>query len=230
MMMHKFLFSVNLFVRCIVFSSVAIFFATCAPSRFVKPLKKNQQAIQASFGGPTIKFGKAIIPVPFTTVAYARGITDKLTAFGGLHTTSLLFSNLQTDLGITADAFKIVPRVYCVVSPAIQVAYNLRNKTGFKVWPSIDINLRYDQNKGYVYLGAMSWIELSKTKAFNEPQKRRAIPNLQFGYCKTNTKWHHTFELKYLGLGVPTKPGIVDYIGINKKGSFGLYYGLTYLF
>lgn len=209
---------------------ILLLFASCTSSRFVKPLAKNQQAIQGNFGGPTINFTGAVIPLPFTSICYARGISDKLTGFGGLHTTSLMFGNLQTDLGITADVFAITPRIHGSVSPALQVAYNLRNTTGFRVWPSIDINLRYELPKGYFYTGYMSWIETSTKRAFAQAQKKHAIPNLHLGYCITKTKWQHSFELKYLGLGVPSKPGVVDYVGLNKKGSFGLYYALTRLF
>jgi hypothetical protein len=224
--MYGLTFKINVLIMgCVLVSS-------CTSSRFVKPLAKNQQAIQAGLGGPTIKFAGAVVPVPFTSVCYARGLTDKLTAFGSIHTTSLLFGNAQTDVGITTDVIRIHPQFIISVSPTLQMVYNIRNKTGFRVWPSIDVNLRYEQknNKGYFYLGAMTWIETAQKRAFQQTQKKHSIPNLQLGYCITKTKWQHSFELKYLGIGVANTPGVVDYIGLNKKGSFGIYYSVSYLF
>src|SRR3954466_887824 len=80
---------------------VFLFFQNCAPSRYVKPLAKNSQAASFTFGGPVIGYAGAAIPIPFTTAGYARGITNRLTAFANLHSTSLMFANLQTDIGFT---------------------------------------------------------------------------------------------------------------------------------
>ena len=46
---------------------IGIVFQNCAPTRFVKPLAKNQNAIAANLGGPLIHFGKAVTPIPFTS-------------------------------------------------------------------------------------------------------------------------------------------------------------------
>jgi hypothetical protein len=53
---------------------------SCAPSRIVKPLEKGEQSLTANLGGPLIKFGSAPIPIPLTSVMYARGISNKTTA------------------------------------------------------------------------------------------------------------------------------------------------------
>ncbi len=51
---------------------IGIIFQNCAPTRFVKPLDKNQNAISANLGGPLIHFGKAVTPIPFTSFMYGR--------------------------------------------------------------------------------------------------------------------------------------------------------------
>lgn len=204
----------------------------CSSSRFVKPLNAKQRAIQADMGGPLIRFAGAAIPIPFSTLAYGYGVTGNVSAYGSLHTTSLLFGNLQHDIGICANLWKAPKNWAISTSPALQIAYNLRNQTGFRIWPSLDLNLRYEQNngKGFWYAGVMSWSELSAKKAHGQVQQRHAMPNLHLGYTVTRTLNRHQFELKYLGVGVPSKPGVVDYIGIRQKGSFGIYYTLTRTF
>ena len=201
----------------------------CAPSRYVKPLTKKQSAVSFSFGGPLIKFSGAPIPIPFTTLGYGYGITDNVTAYGNLHTTSALFGNAQADLGTTFSIYKKENAFGITASPALQLAYNVRNATGFRVWPSADINAYFHLTKkpSYLYAGVNSWFEFSKVKAHDQPQQKHVLPNLQIGYVVVKTKWQHQFEFKYLGIGIPNLPGVVDYIGVSGKGSLGIYYSLV---
>ena len=201
-------------------------FAACTPSRIVKPLKKGENAVSGSFGGPLIKFAGAPIPIPFSTVSYANGLTDNITAFGGLHTTALLFGNFQTDIGICADVFK-KDKIGFSITPAIQTAVSYKDISSFRLWPSLDMNLRYELNKGFVYTGMHNWFELNRTGVNNTVQERWLLPNYHVGFTKENTKWNHQFELKYLLPGQAIYPGVVDYIGINKKGAMGIFYCLT---
>ena len=201
----------------------------CAPSRYVKPLSKNQNAASFSFGGPLIKFSGAPIPVPFSSLGFGRGLTDNTTLYGNLHTTSALFGNVQADLGATLNIYKKETKFGITASPALQLAYNARNRTGFRIWPSADINTYFHLNAkpSYFYAGINSWLETSRLKAHNETQQRHLIPNIQIGYVIVKIKWQHQFECKYLGIGVPNLPGVIDFIGISGKGTLGIYYSLV---
>ena len=207
---------------------IFIFFQNCAPVRFVKPLEKKQQAATFSFGGPMITFAGAPIPVPFTTLTYGYGLTDKLTGFCSIHTTSLLFGNAQSDLGALFNLYQYKNKFGLTASTSMQIAYNVRNKTGLRAWPTADLNayFHFNEKPSYVYAGINSWFELSKYKAHNQPQQRHAIPNLHTGYMIVKPKWQHQFELSYLGIGIANTPGVVDYIGISGKGALGFYYSL----
>lgn len=204
------------------------FFQNCAPSRFVKPLAKKQHAASFSLGGPLIKFGDAPIPIPFSTIAYGYGINDKVTGYGSIHTTSLLFGNLQSDIGTTFKLFEKENKFGFSASPALQIAYNITNKTGFRIWPSADVNTYFhiNQKPSYLYAGVNAWFEFSKYKAHEQPQQKHAIPNLHLGYMIVKPKWQHQFELSYLGIGIANLPGVVDYIGISGKGALGFHYSL----
>lgn len=203
--------------------------SNCAPSRYVKPLAEKQHAASFSFGGPLIKFSGAPIPIPFSTLGYGYGLTDNVTLYGNLHTTSALFGNGQLDLGTTFTIYKKENKFGITASPAFQLAYNIRNATGFRVWPSADVNAYFHPAKkpSYLYAGINSWFEFSKLKAHDETQQKHILPNLQAGYVVVKTKWQHQFECKYLGIGIPNLPGVVDYIGVAHKGSFGIYYSLV---
>ncbi|HOZ88245.1 MAG TPA: hypothetical protein PL029_10825 [Bacteroidia bacterium] len=220
------------FIKFFILFVLTYFLQYCAPSRYVKPLEKKQSAAVFSFGGPLIKFGGAPIPIPFSTLGYGYGLSNDVTVYGNLHSTSLLFANAQADIGATLHLYKKQNVFGITASPALQLAYNIRNQTGFRIWPSLDLNTYFHFNKkpSYGYGGVNSWLEPSKLRAHGEPQQRQLIPNLQIGYVVVKTKWQHQFECKYLGIGVPNLPGVVDYIGIAHKGTFGIYYSLTMKF
>lgn len=211
---------------------IAICFTQCAPSRIVKPLKYKEQVAGLTFGGPVINFAGAPIPIPYTTLYYANGIGSNVTLFGSLHTTSLLFANLQTEIGATFDIYKFNKKFAITGSNALQVIYNFRNNGKVKVWPSIDLNAYYHpkEKNSFVYGGLSSWIELNRFKAHQQTKTRTLVPNLQVGYQFVNTKFTHQVEMKYLGLGIANTPNVVDYIGLAGQGAFGIYYGVSYKF
>jgi hypothetical protein len=201
----------------------------CTPSRLVKPLKKGEQTVSGSFGGQLIKFGGAVIPIPFTSVAYAKGLNDKASVFGGIHTTALLFANMQVDAGICADVWKKDKFAFSI-TPALQTAVSFKDYKSFRLWPSLDWNARYELPKGFVYAGMHNWFEFSKIRSFDAEQKKFILPGYHIGYTITKTKWQHQLEVKYLLPMTSIYPGVVDYIGINNKGAFGFYYSLCRMF
>jgi hypothetical protein len=117
-------------------------------------------------------------------------------------------------------------------TPALQLAYSLGTAKTLRAWPSGDINVYYHLFKkpSYLYGGLNAWFEFSEYKAHNELQTRHVIPNLQLGYVLVKPKWQHQFEFKFIGMGIPNTPGVVEYVGLNGKGSFGFYYNLIRTF
>ena len=77
--------------------------SACAPSRFVQPLNEGEQRISFNIGGSLIDYNGTTIPIPLTSITYGKGISEKITAFGSLHTTSLLFNNFQTEVGVLSE-------------------------------------------------------------------------------------------------------------------------------
>ncbi|GIV27947.1 MAG: hypothetical protein KatS3mg027_1761 [Bacteroidia bacterium] len=219
-------------MRNILLSFLLIFIISCAPSRFVKPLQKNEQTLSLSFGGPLINFNKIPMPIPLSTLCYAYGITNQTTSFGSIHTTSLLFGNFQTDLGIVQSLRKNDSIWGISISPAFQIIYNFRNKTGFKIWPSLEANVYYKlpNSTNYLYLGNSNWMEFSKYKAHGEKQNTLVLPDIHLGWLTNSKKWNHQIEIKYIAPGINNLPNVVPYIGINHKGTLGIYYNITFKF
>ncbi len=215
-------------LQLMTYAVLLVLIQQCAPSRYVKPLAKKEQSAGFSFGGPIIGFAGASIPIPFTTLSYGRGLSDRLTVYGGWHLTSLAFGNVQFDLGST---YGIWHNEKQGLSGGInlQTAMAAGKANTARLWPTAEVNYYYQPGKSasYFYGGVNSWFELAKRKAHEQEQQRHLIPNLQLGYTLVKEKTQHQFELKYLGIGIPNLPGIVDYRGLGGKGSFGIYYCIS---
>lgn len=206
---------------------------SCSSSRFVEPLEKKQHAIGINVGGPIIKFGGAIIPTPLSSIVYGYGLDSNLTVFGGLHTTSLLFNNFHSDLGMT---YKLLNQKNYI--PSISSSLNNTIVTSLRTgttryWPSIDVNTywNFSKRKHYWYLGMSNWFELRKTRAHDLEQIKRWLPNLQAGIILKGKKINYNIEYKLLGVGMQSNEVFVPYQSIaNNKGAMGLYFGITKTF
>lgn len=206
--------------------------ASCAPTRYVRPLKHKTHAAAASFGGPVIGFAGAVLPILFTSIGYGYGFKPQLTGYANLHTTSLLFGNFQTDIGICTKLWSNADeRLQLTGNAGFNFAFNFKDGNP-RVWPQLDLNASYTLGKGksFVYAGAGSWFELSKTRAHEQPQPSQVLLYPQIGFQLVRTKLSYTFELKGLQLGTPNTPNVVDYKGIGGKGAIGFYFGLNYRF
>jgi hypothetical protein len=209
--------------------SLIFLFASCAPSRLVRPLDKGQKVVSASLGGPLIGFKNTVIPVPMTTVVYAQGLTNKTSVFGSVHPTSMLFGIFQTDIGICQRLYyNDSLRIGISVNPAINMAFD-KWEHHFKCWPQLDLNFYWNikPNKSFLYAGVENWFELSKYKAYGETQQNHWLVNPQLGYSYVRKKWNYNLEVKYLVPYIDNLPNVVDYKGINHKGAVGVYLNFT---
>jgi len=208
--------------------------SSCAPARFVEPLQKKELAIGGNFGGPVIGVGAITTPIPLTAVEVGYGLDTNLTLHGGIHTTALLFGNLQMDLGITykfLNQDKYIPNVS--VNPGFNFVYDFDDNLS-KFWPTLDINAywNYGKRHSYWYLGLNNMFELSKTMAFDQPQKQRWIFSPQIGHVlKTKKeKWQFTTELKFLALNQDNSYAFMPYKSLTGSyGATGFYLGLRYI-
>lgn len=215
-----------MFTRNKIIIVLIFFFVSCMPSRIVRPLKKDQKVIDFSLGGPLIGFGGKTIPMPLSSINYAQGLTERFTGFANLHTTSLLFGILQTDIGGCYGLYYNDSLNFGIsATPALNFATDLR-ENNYRLWPQLDVNVYYEfnPNKSFVYLGINNWFELNSIRAHDQPQKNRWLISPQIGYRYSRTKWEYNFETKYLVPYLNNEPNVVDYKSIGEKGSIGIYF------
>jgi len=204
-------------------------FSSCAPSRLVRPLEKGKKIVSANLGGPLIGFSGKTIPLPLTSLMYAQGIKNNTSAFGSLHTTSLLFGVIQTDIGICQRVyFNDSLRLGISVNPSLNLAFDKWEKN-FMCWPQLDINAYYEikPKKSFLYAGIENWFELAQNKADDQKQTRHWLFCPQAGYTYCRAKWNYNIEMKFIAPNIKNTPNVVDYKGINGQGALGLYFTFT---
>jgi hypothetical protein len=201
---------------------------SCAPTRFVKPLAKKQQAVNLSAGGALISYSKLTIPMPFVTATYGYGIDSTLTGFGSLNLTSLAYGNAQIELGVTKQIVQQKGRWPGIsINPVANIIYR---KDASKLYPEIDINAFWDYNnkRNFFYVGVANWFELSGKRAYDQKQEHRWFFNPMIGQTFVRKKWNYNIELKAIAPNIANNTSTVDYkTPFGSHGAFGIYLGCT---
>ncbi|MEN8787222.1 MAG: lipoprotein [Flavobacteriales bacterium] len=216
--------------KVIFYLSTLFILASCASSRFVEPLKKGEQVVALDVGGPTIEFGGAVIPIPLSSIVYARGIDTNLTVFGSVHVTSLLFGNIQTDLGATYRFFESKKSFLPSLSTSVNgnAIYDM-NDSKFKFWPQLDLNAywNFGEKDHYVYAGVSNWWELADVRSQERAQLDRWLVNPQIGLVIKTNKWFYSLETKFLGPSHNNVNLFVPYFSLlGEKGASAIYFGI----
>lgn len=203
---------------------------SCASSRFVEPLKKKEQVLAIDVGGPLIINGGITMPIPLSSLVYAKGVDTNLTLFGSLHFTSLLFSNLQTDFGATYRWYESNNKYLPSVSSSINgnMVWDF-NDNKFKFWPQLDLNVywNFGRKKHYIYAGVSNWWELAGVRSQNRPQLDRWLANPQIGIVFKSEKWFYSLEAKFLAPSHDNTHLFVPYYSLlGDKGANGVYLGI----
>jgi hypothetical protein len=230
----------------VIFIGVLLALGSCAPARFVEPLKKGQQVLTGNFGGPVAKIpGIGSIPIPFTAVGYGYGISDKTTVFGNLHTTTLLFGIGQTDLGISQRIWKN-DKMGVSAQGTMNVLVDFYTGAN-RFWPQVDANYYFKYGKhskpvqldamckveskhyNLFYAGLSNWFDPYKTESQGRPNAQFWIPSVQLGHQWIRPKWSYQAELKMLAPNQSNENIVVNYPSLlNNRGALGLYFGITY--
>lgn len=207
----------------------SLFITACNSTRIVQPIDKGKTQVGVCFGGPVIKTGAAVLPIPLTSFYGAYGLNNSTTAFGSINATSLFFTVLQSDFGITKQIIsphKFIPGIS--VSPIANVLFDLLTYK-FSFYPQVDVNAywNYGAKKHLFYFSLNSWFELHEEKAHNLPQNKYWLPSIGVGNQWNNANYSLQIELKYIGATDFNKGIVVDYATLNSKAGLGFYVGLS---
>ena len=213
---------------------VAIILSSCSSSRFVKPLDEGQQVLTVGLGGPLITFGGMPIPVPLTNVCYARGFGEQFTAFGSLHTTSLLFGVGHVEVGALKGILKN-DGWQPGVSVTTSFQYMLdRWDWNSRFYPQFDANVywTYGKKNNLVYAGSDNLFDLNGVHPDGQSQTNIWFPGFHIGHTFVRAKSNYQVEFKYLAPNISNQNLVVDFVGKSSmyNGALGLYFTYYYKF
>jgi hypothetical protein len=197
---------------------------SCAPVRFVKPLEKHESAIGFNAGGPLIHFAGTILPVPFSSVYYGYGISEKGTISAGWHSTALLYENLQFDLAYTHQLFSRDQGPGMSITPGSQFILGLR-ESDFRFYPSVDISLFYEyaRDRHMSYISLNNWFDPHPGKITAGSEYRLWRPSPGLGHLVRFDRWEVGLEYKYLGINLENTRTVVNYVNGLETGAHGIY-------
>ncbi len=207
----------------------AVYLSSCAPSRFVKPLAKNEQAVNIAAGGAIINYHDIPIPEPLVTATYGYGIDSSLTAFGSFNITSALYGNVQVEAGVVKRIVR-QRNGWPGVSLTPVANYIFRNSVDNKFYPQLDVNAYWDYNKerNLFYAGLSNWFELSATKAHDQKQDHHWLLTPMIGEYFVRSKWSINVEVKLIAANLSSQKTVVEYTTpFNHQGAMGIYVGYT---
>lgn len=222
--------------------------ASCAPTRFVKPLEEGQHAVTASYGGPIARVpGVATFPTPFTSLTYGYGLRENTAAFASWYPTASIFGVFQSEVGVVQQVWSQPDGLMGVtVTPEANFMID-RWERNFKFYPQLDASFYWTyglnnsgdnaetggesgafQNAKRLYFGFSNWWELADTRAHDVPQSKRWLFTPHIGHSFFRPKWEYQLELKFIGTTVDNEALALDYVSATgNQGALGFYFGLT---
>ena len=209
----------------IIFLGLIFSFFSCAPSRFVSPLIKSENAVSFNLGGALIDYEGATIPVPLTSFTYGYGLKDKLTLFTSFHTTSLLFNNFQMELGALKQIKEQNIWLPAISSTLVFNYVTELQQGNAKLWPQLDANAFWNvkNEKHQIYLGSSLWIDFNMMD-----DNGFGIINPHIGYTYKMKSWDIGTEFKLLAPGFDNSKAFVPYKSLlGDRGATGIYLNLS---
>ncbi len=207
---------------------------SCAPSRLVEPLQRNENSVTVSMGGPVFKNLGAPIPMPLSSISYGRGLTKKISSIASIHITSAIYQNLHFELGglVGIRSYqkytnKYLPGVSATV--LLNSASSLRGGIS-KVWPQIDVNAYWKvwAREDLFYVGISNWFELQNLRAHGEPQPNPWLLSPQIGYNYGFGRYSANLEVKFIAPNIRNDQLAIEYFSATgKTGALGVYLGVS---
>lgn len=199
---------------------------SCTATRVVKPLEKKEIQIGVDAGGPFVNGGL----VPLTSVHAAYGISERLSAFGGLHLTTMAFQTLQLDLGACygvsqQDGFIPGVTLNTVLNPLV----SLRDRQS-RFYPELTPNAYWQLGeKHLLHVGLAHWFDFY-TSQYDIGEGKLLHPSVNIGYRANLRRLVLAAEFKWLSFNQEHKIPQATVNSLGDRGGYGLYLSTSYRF
>ncbi len=212
--------------------ALTVFFSSCTAVRVVKPLEKGDTSIGLDIGGPIVSLAGAPLLVPMSSLNVAYGLKDNTTIFGGIHTTSMIFGVVQTDIGFLHQ-FNAQSNYLPSFTLGVSNHFTLDIwENNFKSLPQLDLNAywHYKQKDNFVYASLQTLWDLSTTKAHGVTNTDRIIPTFTIGHRFVREKMSYSIEYKQLAFSASNQQITVNFVSPFTTGASGLFFSISRTF
>lgn len=192
---------------------IVVLVASCAPTRYVVPLNRREKSVGIAYGGPLVEENGVVMPVPFVSVTYAKGKTDKLTYFGGAQISSMFNGYFAGEIGALREWKWWSKRKIGLTTNFVANVATDSKDGGFSFFPQFDMNLywhfRSDPHyfcdcpgdskwKMFMYTGFQTHYNVISDYVLEDPFKDDVIFSPHLGYSFGSGSWRFVTEVKYI--------------------------------
>lgn len=210
--------------------AVAALLTSCATIHAVRPLRRGQQQVNVSLGGPLFTNLGFPMPVPLLSVNYLYGLTNDLSVGGTAYVTDALFGTGHFEAN---GIWQIVNQRGAAI-PALSLEANLHVITDFKTslqfFPELNLTPSWAIGPFLLYGGAGAMFNFYPNMADGTSRQYLAIPDFYLGAVWHSRNWRVTAELKYLNPFQLNYPAAPSYIGIGEWGALAPFVAVSYRF
>lgn len=191
---------------------VALIIGSCAPSRYVVPLNRKERSFGVSYGGLIVEENDVPMPLPLVNISYAKGKTDRLTYFGGLHISPLLNGYFGGEIGALRE-WKWWSKLKLGLTTNAVANIMYASYSGFNIFPQFDANLYWHFKNDphyfcdcpgdpkwnmFFYTGFQSHYNGINNYSFSEPFSDELVFSPHVGYSFGTGDWRFSTEIKWI--------------------------------
>lgn len=184
--------------------------------------------VSIGLGGPLIKFGGTVVPLPFSQVDFSYGLTSKISLQAGLNTTSLLFGVGQLRLNGLVGLKNQDGWLPGISFSFQQHVFIDRWEKDFSWYPEPGFHLFWQlpNQKHLLFAGGSGWMEI-KTPKIKFDDRPFFLPILQTGYQHSGEKWSWSVETRWIAPNITHQHLVTSYVSPTQSGAMGVYFSLS---
>lgn len=208
--------------------------SACGVHHSARPLDKGEHRVGATFGGPMVAFGGAVIPLPNLVVQGASGVAElndkPLELDYGLNVTALAFGQLGLHLGGSyllleqkgaIPALSVTDRIYIYnnyISPT-----TTPEAKGFSFVDQLEVTASWLVKEQLIYGGLAQYTDLKSPGLI-------LSPFMGLDLSHGSGPWSVQIEGRYMGVNLSKEVNTIEWVGVGDRGAVAFNLGFSRTF
>jgi hypothetical protein len=189
----------------------------CGAQLRTMPVGAGHVQYNASLGGPLVKFGGNVVPIPYAMTGATYGITDRLEAHADLHVLAAMYKFLGLTPGMTYFPNVSVGNWIPSVTTDVLLFSDL---TSTRAYPELLLTVAHPVGTRWIpYAGLQNTFQITHAPSY--------IPSVFAGTSLRAGPLNFYGELQWLSLNRNNHFTPVNYYGIGEHGALSPQFGVT---